>query len=116
MIMSGWCDHGVGASWTARTVFADDEVVGHAAVYGPPNEREVTYWIDERTGDEESPRRRSRRWSISSAPGRCTPTQQPITRAQCAYWKSAAFIITGHGKGFAQARDGEIDEVLHSLN
>jgi hypothetical protein len=28
-----------------RTVVADDEVVGHAAVYGPPDEREVTYWI-----------------------------------------------------------------------
>jgi RimJ/RimL family protein N-acetyltransferase len=29
----------------SRTVLADDEVVGNAAVYGPPEEREVTYWI-----------------------------------------------------------------------
>ncbi|WP_037775019.1 GNAT family N-acetyltransferase, partial [Streptomyces pristinaespiralis] len=29
-----------------RTVLADGEVVGHTAVYGPPEEREVTYVID----------------------------------------------------------------------
>lgn len=29
-----------------RTVIADDVVVGHASVYGPPEEREVTYFID----------------------------------------------------------------------
>ncbi|MGW0537694.1 GNAT family N-acetyltransferase [Streptomyces sp. NPDC003032] len=29
-----------------RTVLADGDVVGNAAVYGEPGEREVTYWID----------------------------------------------------------------------
>ncbi len=29
-----------------RTVLADGDVVGNAAVYGDPGEREVTYWID----------------------------------------------------------------------
>lgn len=29
-----------------RTVLADGEVAGHAAVFGPPGEREVTYWVD----------------------------------------------------------------------
>src|SRR5580692_6198609 len=28
-----------------RTVLADGEVAGHAAVFGPPAEREVTYWV-----------------------------------------------------------------------
>jgi hypothetical protein len=28
-----------------RTVLADGEVAGHAAVFGPPGEREVTYWV-----------------------------------------------------------------------
>ncbi|MET7621537.1 GNAT family N-acetyltransferase [Streptomyces sp. NPDC005408] len=31
---------------TVRTVLADDIVVGHAAVFGSPHEREVTYVID----------------------------------------------------------------------
>src|SRR4051794_37315704 len=30
---------------TVRTVLADEAVAGHAAVFGPPDEREVTYWI-----------------------------------------------------------------------
>ncbi|MEU5364377.1 GNAT family N-acetyltransferase [Streptomyces sp. NPDC005925] len=29
-----------------RTVLLDGDVVGHAAVYGEPGEREVTYWVD----------------------------------------------------------------------
>jgi RimJ/RimL family protein N-acetyltransferase len=29
-----------------RTVLGDGDVVGHAAVYGEPGEREVTYWVD----------------------------------------------------------------------
>src|SRR5215813_9344133 len=29
-----------------RTVLVDGDVVGSAAVYGEPGEREVTYWID----------------------------------------------------------------------
>ncbi|QIJ61965.1 GNAT family N-acetyltransferase [Streptomyces sp. JB150] len=30
----------------ARTVLLDGDVVGSAAVYGVPGEREVTYWVD----------------------------------------------------------------------
>ncbi|CAL9585669.1 GNAT family N-acetyltransferase [Streptomyces pilosus] len=30
----------------ARTVLADGDVVGNAAVYGEAGEREVTYWVD----------------------------------------------------------------------
>ncbi|MGX1129694.1 RimJ/RimL family protein N-acetyltransferase [Streptomyces glaucescens] len=30
----------------ARTVLLDGDVVGNAAVYGVPGEREVTYWVD----------------------------------------------------------------------
>lgn len=29
-----------------RSVLADGAVVGNAGVYGPPDDREVTYWID----------------------------------------------------------------------
>ncbi|MFE6411433.1 GNAT family N-acetyltransferase [Streptomyces sp. NPDC057837] len=34
------------SSDVVRTVLADGDVVGSAAVYGAPGEREVTYWID----------------------------------------------------------------------
>lgn len=34
------------SSDVARTILADGDVVGSAAVYGEPGEREVTYWVD----------------------------------------------------------------------
>ncbi|MFF4830975.1 GNAT family N-acetyltransferase [Streptomyces sp. NPDC001315] len=34
------------ATSVVRTVLADGDVVGSAAVYGEPGEREVTYWVD----------------------------------------------------------------------
>jgi RimJ/RimL family protein N-acetyltransferase len=34
------------SSDVVRTVLADGDVVGSAAVYGVPGEREVTYWVD----------------------------------------------------------------------
>src|SRR4051795_6163155 len=40
-----------------RTILADGDVVGSAAVYGEPGEREVTYWIDRA------------HWGGGSAPG-----------------------------------------------
>ncbi|MFI5795611.1 GNAT family N-acetyltransferase [Streptomyces sp. NPDC051677] len=34
------------SSAVPRTILADGDVVGSAAVYGEPGEREVTYWVD----------------------------------------------------------------------
>lgn len=34
------------ASVVMRTVLADGAVVGNAGVYGPPDSRQVTHWID----------------------------------------------------------------------
>ena len=43
------------ATWT-RTVVADGEVVGKIAVFGPPDERQVTYWIGRAHWGRTSPR------------------------------------------------------------
>lgn len=99
-----------------RTVIADDEVVGHASVYGPPDEREVTYWI----GKEHWGR------GIATAALRAL-IELDRTRPLFAHaaadnagsirtLEKCGFVITGHGTGFAQARGGEIDEVLLTLS
>ncbi|MCF3123326.1 GNAT family N-acetyltransferase [Streptomyces arenae] len=41
-----WAKLRSAADVDVRTVLADGDVVGNAAVYGEPGEREVTYWID----------------------------------------------------------------------
>ncbi|MFE2292848.1 GNAT family N-acetyltransferase [Streptomyces sp. NPDC059452] len=98
-----------------RAVLADDEVVGHAAVYGPPNEREVTYWIGRK------------HWGRGIATAALTLLIDGVgTRPLHAHaaadnagsirvLEKCGFVITGHGRGFGQARGGEIDEVLLTL-
>lgn len=99
-----------------RTVLADGEVVGHASVYGPPDEREVTYWIARA------------HWGRGIATAALTALLE-LDGTRPLYAHAAAdnagsirvlekcgFVITGHDRGFALARDGEIDEVLLTLS
>ncbi|MFJ6782676.1 GNAT family N-acetyltransferase [Streptomyces yangpuensis] len=98
-----------------RTVLADEEVAGHAAVYGPPDEREVTYWI----GREH--------WGRGIATAALAALvgledTRPLHAHAAAdnagsirVLEKCGFVVTGHGRGFARARDGEIDEVRLTL-
>ncbi|MEV6382306.1 GNAT family N-acetyltransferase [Streptomyces sp. NPDC051773] len=94
-----------------RTVVADGEVVGTVAVYGPPDEREVTYWIDRA------------HWGRGIATAALTallglvPTRPLYAHAAAdntgsiRVLQKCDFVVTGHDRGFALARDAEIDEV-----
>lgn len=98
-----------------RTVLADGEVVGHVAVYGPDDEREVTYWIDRA------------HWGRGIATAALAALIEIVgTRPLYAHavadntgsirvLEKCGFVITGHDRGFAQARESEIDEVLLTL-
>ncbi|MFE7839808.1 GNAT family N-acetyltransferase [Streptomyces sp. NPDC057474] len=95
-----------------RTVVADGEAVGNAAVFGPPDEREVTYWIDRA------------HWGRGIATAAITALIDLVpTRPLHAYaaadntgsirvLQKCGFVITGHDRGFARARDAEIDEAV----
>ncbi|WP_200307982.1 GNAT family N-acetyltransferase [Streptomyces adelaidensis] len=98
-----------------RTVLADGEVVGHVAVFGPPDEREVTYWIDRA------------HWGRGVATAALTALialvdTRPLHARAAAdntgsirVLQKCGFVITGRDKGFARARDGETDEVVLAL-
>lgn len=98
-----------------RTVVADGEVVGRAAVFGPPDEREVTYWIDRA------------HWGRGIATAALTalidlvPTRPLHAHAAAdntgsiRVLRKCGFVITGQDRGFALARDAEIDEVMLML-
>jgi len=98
-----------------RTVLADGEVAGHAAIFGPPGEREVTYWIDRSY------------WGRGVATA-ALAALLGLERSRPLYAHAAAdnvgsirvlqkcgFVITGRGQVFAQARGEEIDEVALTL-
>ncbi|MEV7237984.1 GNAT family N-acetyltransferase [Streptomyces sp. NPDC051020] len=96
-----------------RTVVGKSgEIVGHAAVFGPPEEREVTYWI----GREYWGR------GVATAALRELLTripERPLHARVAAdnsgsirVLKKCGFVTTGHERGFANARGEEIEEVV----
>ncbi|MEU6349476.1 GNAT family N-acetyltransferase [Streptomyces sp. NPDC047072] len=99
-----------------RTVLADGDVVGSAAVYGEPGEREVTYWIDRAYWGR----------GIATAALRALVTEVP---ERPLYARAAAdnagslrvlqkcgFRVTAQAQGFANARGAEIDEFVLTLD
>ncbi|MFD9462006.1 GNAT family N-acetyltransferase [Streptomyces sp. NPDC060027] len=99
-----------------RTVLGDgDEVVGHAGVFGPPEEREVTYWIGRQY------------WGRGAATAALrkligVATERPLHAravadnvASIQVLKKCGFEVSGSARGFANARGEEVDEVLLTL-
>ncbi|MER6917254.1 GNAT family N-acetyltransferase [Streptomyces sp. NPDC000594] len=100
----------------ARTVVAaGGEAIGHVAVFGPPGEREVTYWI----GREHWGR------GVATAALRQlldTVPERPLQARAAAdnggsirVLEKCGFLVTGQERGFANARGEEIDEVVLTL-
>ncbi|MFE4175928.1 GNAT family N-acetyltransferase [Streptomyces sp. NPDC056909] len=103
------------AGIVARTVVAEGAVAGHAAVYGPAGEREVTYWIDRG------------RWGrgIATAALRAllgAVPERPLFARSAAdnagsirVLEKCGFTVTGRNRDYAPGRDEETDEVLLTL-
>jgi RimJ/RimL family protein N-acetyltransferase len=101
---------------TARTVVVDEVVVGTVAVFGPPEEREVTYWID---------RAHWGRGIATAALSQLIGLEdvRPLYAHAAAdnagsirVLEKCGFRRSGTDKGFALARGEEIEEVLLVLD
>ncbi|MEU3843998.1 GNAT family N-acetyltransferase [Streptomyces sp. NPDC028635] len=98
-----------------RTVLADGDVVGSAAVYGEPGEREVTYWVDRAYWGR----------GVATAALRAliglVPERPLFARAAADNTGSlrvlakCGFLETARAVDFAQARGEEIEEVVLRL-
>ncbi|WP_128376902.1 GNAT family N-acetyltransferase [Streptomyces cavernae] len=99
-----------------RTVVGEGgEIVGHAAVFGPPEEREVTYWIGRQY------------WGRGAATAalrellRVEPARPLHARAAAdnvgsiRVLEKCGFVVTGSERDFANGRGEEVDEVLLTL-
>jgi RimJ/RimL family protein N-acetyltransferase len=103
------------SSDVARTVLADGDVVGSAAVYGEPGEREVTYWIDRAYWGR----------GIATAALRALLEQvgeRPLYARAAAdnaasrrVLEKCGFRVTALARGYANARGEETDEVVLTL-
>ncbi|MFF7165464.1 GNAT family N-acetyltransferase [Streptomyces sp. NPDC008086] len=98
-----------------RTILVDGDVVGSAAVYGEPGEREVTYWVDRAYWGR----------GIATAALRGLLTEVPerplYARAAADNEGSLRVLhkcgirVTAQATGFANARGEEIDELVLAL-
>jgi RimJ/RimL family protein N-acetyltransferase len=98
-----------------RTVLVDGDVVGSAAVYGEPGEREVTYWID-RAYWGKGIATAALRDLLAEVPER--PLHARVAADNAAsrrVLEKCGFVVTGHDRGFANARGEEIDELVLTL-
>ncbi|XUL87293.1 GNAT family N-acetyltransferase [Streptomyces galilaeus] len=98
-----------------RTVLVDGDVVGSAAVYGEPGEREVTYWID-RAYWGKGIATAALRDLLAEVPERPLHARVAADNAGSRrVLEKCGFVVTGNDRGFANARGGEIDELLLTL-
>ncbi|MDT9696053.1 GNAT family N-acetyltransferase [Streptomyces sp. P17] len=98
-----------------RTVLADGDVVGHAAVYGEPGEREVTYWID-RSYWGRGIATAALRVLLTEAPERPLFARAAADNAgSVRVLEKCGFRVSAQDRGFANARGEEIDELVLTL-
>ena len=99
----------------SRTVLADGDVVGSAAVYGEPGEREVTYWID-RAYWGRGVATAALRGLLAEVPERPLYARAAADNAgSLRVLEKCGFRVTTHARGYAHARGEEIDEVVLTL-
>lgn len=111
-----WAKVRADAAVTLRTVLADGAVVGHAAVFGPPGEREVTYAIG------------PAHWGRGIATRALAELirlegTRPLyagaiadNAASIRVLEKCGFSVTGRTREFALARGEEVDVVLLTLS
>ncbi|MFJ5306278.1 GNAT family N-acetyltransferase [Streptomyces sp. NPDC088350] len=99
-----------------RTVLVDGDVVGSAAVYGEPDEREVTYWID-RAYWGKGIATAALRDLLAEVPERPLHARVAADNAGSRrVLEKCGFRVSGHDRGFANARGEEIDELVLTLD
>ncbi|MCX4848747.1 GNAT family N-acetyltransferase [Streptomyces sp. NBC_00893] len=98
-----------------RTVLAAGVVAGSAGVYGPPGDRQVTYWIDRAQWG------RGLATAALSALLDAVPERPLHARAAAdntgsrRVLEKCGFTVTGKDRGYAHARGEETDELLFTL-
>ncbi|TXS45544.1 N-acetyltransferase [Streptomyces sp. uw30] len=103
------------SSHVLRTILADGDVVGSAAVYGEPGEREVTYWVD-RAYWGRGVATAALRGLLAEVPERPLYARAAADNGgSLRVLTKCGFQVTAQARGFANARGEEIDEVVLHL-
>ncbi|MFJ5732232.1 GNAT family N-acetyltransferase [Streptomyces paradoxus] len=96
----------------ARTILADGDVVGSAAVYGVPGEREVTYWVD-RACWGKGIATQALRALLAEVPERPLYARAASDNAgSLRVLEKCGFRVVAAAREYAPARGAEIDETV----
>jgi RimJ/RimL family protein N-acetyltransferase len=100
-----------------RTVVGENgEIAGHAAVFGPPEEREVTYWIGREYWGRGAATAALREL-LGVVPNRPLHARAAADNGgSIRVLEKCGFVVTRNERGFANARGEEIDEVILTLS
>ncbi|MFC9683852.1 GNAT family N-acetyltransferase [Streptomyces sp. NPDC056948] len=100
------------SSAVVRTVLADGDVVGSAALYGEPGEREVTYWIDRAYWGKgiATEALRALITELGERPLYARAASDNVGSLRVL--EKCGFRTVASATGYAQARDAEIDETV----
>ncbi|MFG2623430.1 GNAT family N-acetyltransferase [Streptomyces sp. NPDC048473] len=98
-----------------RTVVVDGTVVGNAGAYGPPDDRQVTYWID-RAHWGRGLATAALRALLDVVPERPLHARAAAdNNGSRRVLEKCGFTVTGKDHGFSHARDEDTDELLFTL-
>ncbi|MER7795124.1 GNAT family N-acetyltransferase [Streptomyces sp. NPDC097640] len=111
-----WARNSQDPAVTLRTVVGGSgEIVGHAAVFGPSEEREVTYWIGREYWGRGAATAALREL-LGAVPERPLHARAAADNGgSIRVLEKCGFVVTGRERGFANARGEEIDEVVLTL-
>ncbi|MFI2433715.1 GNAT family N-acetyltransferase [Streptomyces sp. NPDC018693] len=100
------------SSDVSRTILLDGDVVGSAAVYGEPGEREVTYWVD-RAYWGRGVATAALRALLAEVPERPLYARAAADNtASLRVLHKCGFRETARARGYAAARGAEIEEAV----
>jgi RimJ/RimL family protein N-acetyltransferase len=91
------------------------EVVGHAGVFGPPEEREVTYWIGREHWGRGAATAALRELLSIVPEGRLRARAAADNGGSIRVLEKCGFVATGTDRGFANGRGEQIDELVLTL-
>ncbi len=98
-----------------KTIVLAGKVAGHIAIFGPPEERDVTYWIGREYWGRGLASDALRKLLVGVKERPLYARAANDNAASIQVLKKCGFEISGHEISFANARRAEIDEVLLML-
>jgi RimJ/RimL family protein N-acetyltransferase len=98
-----------------KTIVADGRVAGHVSAYGPPSEREVTYWLGKEFWGRGLASEALAAFLLIVAERPLYARAAKDNLASLRVLQKCGFAVSGYDNGFANARGATIEEVLLKL-